>query len=149
MDSLIKDGEFIREQRLHRRAADPVLREETSPTPFPSSPEEVVPLSIDEFASDVRMEEPLSIDMVCSRFTDDLNRALVWILRYRALTALAARAEIAAWLTHGARSWRDMFEVAAEFPLNSDWGFDGETFCAAVDATASRRGDGRGGVNDR
>ena len=118
-------------------------------TPFPGSPAEVVPLSIYEFASDSWTGEAPSIDVVCSRFTDDLNRALVWILRYRALTALAGRAEITAWLDRGARSWRDMFEVAAGFPLNSDWGFDGEMFCAAVDATVSRRGGSRGGRNDQ
>ena len=120
-----------------------------SRTPFPGSPAEVVPLSIYEFASDSWTGDAPSIDMICSRFTDDLNRALVWILRYRALAALVGRAEIAAWLDRGARNWRDMFEVAAQFPLNSDWGFDGEMFCAAVDATASRRSVSRGRKSDR
>ena len=117
-------------------------------TPFPGSPAEVVPLSICEFASDSWSDAP-SIDIICSRFTDDLNRALVWILRYRALAALVGRAEIAACLDRGAHSWRDMFEVAAQFPLNNEWGFDGEMFCAAVDATASRRSVSRGAKRDR
>ena len=120
-----------------------------SGTPFPGSPADVVPLSIYEFGSDAWIGDAPSIDVVCSRFTDDLNRALVWILRYRALTALVGRVEIAAWFARGACSWRDMFEVAAEFPLNSEWGFDGEMFCAAVDATASRRSGSRGGNSDR
>jgi len=42
-----------------------------------------------------------------------------------------------------------MFEVAARFPLNNEWGFDGEMFCAAVDATASRRSVSRGAKSDR
>ena len=135
MDSLIEGREF--------------LLSSTRSTPFPGSPAEVVPLSIYEFASDSWVGEAPSIDVVCSRFTDDLNRALVWILRYRALTALVDRREIPAWLDGGARSWRDMFEVAAEFPLNSDWGFDDEMFCAAVDAAAARRGGSRGARRDR
>jgi len=146
VDSLIKAGSPREPSQPHRqRPHDRTLKREMSHTPFPGSPAQVAPLSSYEFESDSWMGDAPSIDVVCSRFTDDLNRALVWILRYRALTALVGRAEIAAWFDRGARSWRDMFEVAAEFPLNSDWGFDDEMFCAAVDATASRRSGSRSG----
>ena len=108
-------------------------------TAFPAKPGDVVALSIEEFTFDLEMTLKPSIESACRTFADDANRALVWLIRWRALSALCARSEVAAWRRAGARTSRDMCEVAAAFDLNDAWEFDHERFCDAVDGLIYRR----------
>jgi hypothetical protein len=115
-----------------------------STTPFPTRPIDVVALSLYEFTFDLDMSVSPSLDAVCGRFVEDANRALVWLIRFRALKAWSDGPDISEWLTTGSRTARDVREVAATFELNDRWEFDTEAFCSAVDAVASRRaGNGR------
>lgn len=108
-------------------------------TPFPACPAEVVPLSAQEFAVDLDTADAPSLDVVCGRFTDDANRALVWLVRFQALKVLRERAGMAEWLRAAPRAARDVSEVAAQFRLNERWEFDQAAFCSAVDAAAAKR----------
>ena len=105
-------------------------------TPFPTSPSDVVALSVSEFACALALNPSASIDAVCQLFLDDTNRALVWFIRFRALRAWRERTDMAAWLhaepTHG----RHVCEVAASFDLNDDWEFDAQLFRSAVESVA-------------
>ena len=56
-------------------------------TPFPTSPSHVAVLTVSEFACGLEWNRSVSIDAVCQLFLDDTNRALVWFIRFRALTA--------------------------------------------------------------
>jgi hypothetical protein len=102
-------------------------------TPFPASPSDVAALSVSEFAC-APDSNSVSIDAVCQLFLDDINRALVWFIRFRALTAWRERAEIAAWLHAEPTHARHVSEVAASFELNAEWGFDVESFRSAVES---------------
>ena len=77
-------------------------------TPFPSKPCEVAVLTVPEFTFELDLNAPVSLEIVCRRFLDDANRALVWFIRARALTAWCKRADVAGWLranpSHSARS---------------------------------------------
>ena len=108
-------------------------------TPFPTCPADVAPLTIHEFAVDGELADAPTLDSVCGRFVGDANRALVWLVRFRALMALNERAGMADWFRSGVRSRRDVCEVAAKLALNDRWEFDEATFCSAVDAVASKR----------
>ena len=101
-------------------------------TPFPTHPSDVVALTVPEFASGLRLRDTFSIDEVCQRFIDDANRALVWFIRFRALTAWCERTEIALWLSCEPAHEPHACEVAASFELNSDWEFDADRFRSAV-----------------
>jgi hypothetical protein len=57
-------------------------------TPFPTNPSDVVALTVPEFTCELDLDGAASLDEVCRRFVDDTNRALVWFIRFRALTAL-------------------------------------------------------------
>ena len=105
-------------------------------TPFPSNPSDVVVLTVPEFACGLDLNELVSIDAVCQRFLDDTNRALVWFIRFRALTEWRERSDIAAWLHSEPTLARHASEVAASFELNGDWGFDAEPFRSAVESVA-------------
>ena len=76
---------------------------------------------------------------MCRRFLEDANRALVWCIRFRALTAWCERTDIAEWLRSDASHARRACEVAASFDLNSDWEFDAEPFRSAVESVAHDR----------
>jgi hypothetical protein len=108
-------------------------------TPFPARPCDVVALTVAEFASDLDPNAAVSIDDVCRRFIDDTNKALVWVIRFRALAAWWLREDVAAWL--GSRPGRAQHacEVAAAFELNGDWEFDTDAFRSAVETEVSRR----------
>jgi hypothetical protein len=108
-------------------------------TEFPARPRDVVALSVEEFVCDLEMTHAPSIESACRAFANDANRALVWLIRWRALNALCARSEVAEWRRAGARTSRDMCEVAAAFDLNDGWEFDHERFCEAVDGLIHRR----------
>jgi hypothetical protein len=113
-------------------------------TPFPIRPAEVVALTVHEFTFDLDTSDQPSLDAVCGRFIDDANRALVWLVRFRALQSLNDHEDMADWLAAGSRTWPDVCEVAARFTLNERWEFDWTPFCAAVDAVVSRRTGLRG-----
>jgi transposase InsO family protein len=107
-----------------------------SSTIFPVLPREVAVLSTGEFAFDMEGGNAPSLDDVCRRFENDANRALVWLIRSRALKAWCAADGIAAWLTAARRP--HIGEVAASFELNDRWEFDADRFCHAVDTIANR-----------
>jgi len=103
-------------------------------TPFPSRPCDVVALTVPEFAGELDLNETVSFDVVCDRFLDDANRAVVWFIRFRALSAWRERGEIEEWLRSDPSHAQHACEVAASFELNDDWGFHAEAFRAAVTA---------------
>jgi len=108
-------------------------------TAFPARPGDVVALSAEEFLFDLEMTHDPSIENVCRAFANDANRALVWLIRWRALNTLCARSDVAEWRRGGVSTSRDMCEVAAAFDLNDGWEFDQERFCDAVDRLVHRR----------
>jgi hypothetical protein len=102
-------------------------------TEFPSRPCDVAALTISEFTFELDMDADVSFDGVCRRFVDDANRAVVWLIRFRALNAWRARDDVEAWL-HGSPSRAThACEIAASFDLNPDWEFDAEAFRSAVE----------------
>lgn len=105
-------------------------------TKFPTTPSDVSGLTVSEFACELDLTGSVSIDAICHRFLDDVNRALVWFIRYRALTAWCERTEIAEWLSSDPSRAQHACEVAASFELNTDWGFDPEPFRWAVHTVA-------------
>jgi hypothetical protein len=105
-------------------------------TPFPTSPSNVVALTVPEFACGLALNQFASIDAVCQRFLHDTNRALVWLIRFRALAAWRERADMAAWLQAEPTLARRVCEVAASFELDADWEFDAEPFRWAVESIA-------------
>jgi hypothetical protein len=108
-------------------------------TPFPATPKDVVALSVQEFRFGLDLHDAPSLDVICARFVNDTNRAVVWWIRFRALKALCARAEIVEWLNAGSGSSSDVCEVAATCELNDDWEFDAGDFCSAVHIIMSER----------
>ena len=108
-------------------------------TPFPTSPSDVAALTVPEFMRALQLDasvSSLSIDAVCGRFLDDANRALVWLIRFRALAAWCERTDTALWLHSDPSHKQDACELAASFDLNDDWGFDAERFRSAVESIA-------------
>lgn len=108
-------------------------------TAFPAKPCDVVALSVEEFLFDLEMTQAPSIESACRAFANDANRALVWLIRWRALNTLCARSDVVEWRRAGVSTSRDMCEVAAAFDLNDGWEFDQVRFCDAVDRLVHRR----------
>lgn len=108
-----------------------------SHTMFPAVPGDVAALTTREFAFNLEWNNAPSFDEICRRFGNDVNRAVVWLIRFRALKAWCARDDVADWL-NAARMPR-ICEVAARFELNEQWEFDADTFCVAVDMIGNRR----------
>jgi len=108
-------------------------------TPFPSRPCEVIALTVPEFTCELDLNTAVSLDWVCARFLEDTNRALVWFIRFRALTAWCTRADTAGWLRLDPSHARSACEVAASFELNGQWEFDIEPFRSAVESVARGR----------
>ena len=108
-------------------------------TPFPTRPLDVIALSVQEFMLDLDMGRSPSLDTICTRFLDDTNRAVVWLIRFNALTTWRADADTARWLAGGGGTDEDVCEVAAGLSLNDHWEFDRGAFCAAVTTAASKR----------
>ena len=102
-------------------------------TPFPTSPSDVVALTVPEFVCELDLKGSVSFDAVCQRSRDDANRALVWFIRFRALTAWCERGDIAPWLGSNPLHAQRACEVAASFELNDDWEFDVDAFRSAVE----------------
>ena len=105
-------------------------------TPFPARPSDVAALTVPEFTSQLDLSRAASIDSVCRRFVEDANRALVWFIRFSALTAWRERTDMAAWLDAEPTHARHACEVAASFELNDNWEFDAEPFRSAVESVA-------------
>jgi hypothetical protein len=101
-------------------------------TPFPASPDSVVALSVPEFTCGLDLNGSLSLDAVCQRFLEDTNRAVVWVIRFRALTAWCERRDVAEWLRSEPLHAPHACQLAASFDLNDDWEFDAERFRSAV-----------------
>ena len=80
------------------------------------------------------MNQSVSIDAVCQLFLDDTNRALVWLIRFRALTAWREGTDMAAWLHAEPTHAQHVCKVAASFRLNDDWEFDAQLFRSAVES---------------
>ena len=103
-------------------------------TPFPASPCDVVALSVPEFTSELDLNGSVSLDAVCRRFLEDTNRAVVWFIRFRALTGWCEREDTATWLRSEPARAQHASELAASFKLNDDWQFDSERFRSAVES---------------
>jgi hypothetical protein len=95
-----------------------------------------VALTIPEFTCELDLKASASIDAVCRRFINDVNRALVWFIRFRALTAWCERTDVDAWLKSEPSRAQDACAVAASFALNDEWQFDPEPFRSAVRSIA-------------
>lgn len=94
----------------------------------------MIALTVPEFTCELDLNAAISFEWVCGRFLDDVNRALVWLIRYRALTNWCEREDMAAWLRSRPARARDASAVAASFELNDDWQFDSERFRLAVES---------------
>ncbi len=105
-------------------------------TPFPINPSDVVALSVPEFTCELDLHGSVSLDAVCRRFVDDANRALVWFIRFRALTAWRERPDVGVWLQAEPAHADHACQLAASFELNDDWEFDVERFRSAIDSIA-------------
>jgi hypothetical protein len=104
---------------------------------FPTLPGDVAVLTPSEFAFDLEWNNVPSLAEVCRRFGNDANRALVWLIRVRALRAWCARDGTAEWLSPA--RMRHLCEVAARFELNDEWEFDADAFCLAVETVGDQR----------
>jgi len=93
----------------------------------------VAALTVSEFTSELDSNVTVSFDHVCRRFLDDANRALVWFIRFRALTAWRERGDVGTWLNASPLRAERACEVAASFELNQEWEFDAEAFRSAVE----------------
>lgn len=117
-------------------AVTPLVGGNGRPTPFPTRPSDVAALTASEFACARELQASVSIDDVCQRFVDDANRALVWLIRYRALTAWCDRTETVSWLRAEPVRADRACAMAASFVLNDNWEFDAGEFRSAVQSVA-------------
>jgi hypothetical protein len=108
-------------------------------TPYPATPRQVAALGVGEFTVTLAHGTAPTLDHVCGLFAQDANRAVVWLLRYKALEAVSTALETQSWLTAGAYAPVDLYEVAAGHALNERWEFDGLAFRRAVETLAARR----------
>lgn len=105
-------------------------------TPYPLNPAQVAALTVPEFPCELDAGGTASLDAVCRRFPQDANRALVWLIRFRALTAWYELAVMSAWLQAEPSHARRACELAASHELNDDWEFDAERFRSAIESVA-------------
>jgi hypothetical protein len=86
----------------------------------------------------------VSFDRVCRRFLNDANRALVWFIRFRALTGWCEREDTATWVNSDPARAQRASALAASFELNEEWQFDPGRFRSAVESgvTAHERDAG-------
>jgi hypothetical protein len=106
------------------------------PTPFPMDPSQVVALTVPEFACELDLRGSVLLDDVCRRFPDDANRALVWLIRFRALTAWRELTDMSSWLQSEPAHAHHACELAASYALNDAWEFDAERFRSAVESVS-------------
>jgi hypothetical protein len=95
-----------------------------------------VALTVPEFACALDLSGSVSLDSICQRFVGDTNRALVWFIRFRALTVWRERTDMGSWLEAEPSHADHACQLAASFALNDDWEFDAERFRSAVDSVA-------------
>jgi hypothetical protein len=105
-------------------------------TPFPASPSAVAVLDVAEFTSELDVNACMEIEAVCQHFLGDANRALVCLIRFRALSVWRERIDIAPWLQSDPSHAQHACELAASFALNDDWEFDASRFRSAVARSA-------------
>ena len=105
-------------------------------TSFPTHPSDVAALTVPEFTCELDLSGSVSLDAICRRFVDDTNRALVWFIRFRALTAWCERTDVGVWLQSQPSHTQHACQLAASFALNDKWEFDAERFRSAVDSVA-------------
>lgn len=97
-------------------------------------------LTVLEFTSELDPIASTSLDRVCQRFVDDENRALVWLIRAKALQAWSGQPEMASLLSGSDVGRRVASELAASFALNEQWDFDANDFRLSVESLIARRG---------
>ena len=124
------------ERQAGGSVAAATLRGTISATPFPTRPSDVAALTASEFACPLDLHSSVSIDNVCERFVDDANRALVWLIRFRALTAWCERTDSVAWLRADPVRAERACALAAGFALNGSWEFDAGDFRTALQYVA-------------
>ncbi len=146
--AIARDAATLRESAVGRLAAivtpsgpadagDPALEATTHRTAFPATPADVVALTVKEFTLDLderNANRAPTLERVCRTFFDDGNRALIWWIRFEALKAWCARAEVKARLNSGSLTLQDAWDQAASFPLNGHWEFELPDFCSAVES---------------
>jgi hypothetical protein len=110
-----------------------------STTPFPGKPVDVGPLTAREFMFVFDLTKAPSLDEICAQFPGDSNRAIVWLIRFRALKSLTDDVAINKWLARRAGWAQDACAVAATLALNEQWEFDRGSFCSAVTARIGNR----------
>jgi hypothetical protein len=93
-----------------------------------------VALTVPEFTCELNLDESAPLEAVCRRFLEDTNRAVVWFIRFRALTAWCGRIDVAPWLRSEPLHTHNACQLAASFALNDAWGFDAERFRSAVES---------------
>jgi hypothetical protein len=130
------DGSSIEPAANTGIGATSALQVSTGSTPFPARPSDVASLTASEFACGLHLQASVSIDDVCQRFLDDANRALVWLIRFRALTAWCERTETVPWLRAEPVRAQRACTLAASFALNEHWEFDAGKFRSAVHSVA-------------
>ena len=96
----------------------------------------MVALTVLEFTCDLDLNGSLTLESACERFLHDANRALVWLIRFHALTAWCERADVAPWLHSDPSHAQHACELAASFALNDEWEFDPNRFRSAVEVVA-------------
>jgi hypothetical protein len=122
--------------------ADVAGTETMNQTPFPATPADVAALTVQEFTFDLDEFDGHgipSMERICRTFMDDANRALVWWIRFGALQAWRTNPDVIARSMSDSGILRDACEVAASFPLNPQWEFDGTDFGRTLDGMALRR----------
>src|SRR5690242_17318450 len=113
-----------------------MARLEMRRTPFPVSPGDVVTLSVPEFTCELDLDRSVPLDAVCRQFVEDTNRAVVWVIRFRALKTWCERTDVAQWLHAEPSHAHRACELAASFDLNDAWEFDPDRFRSAVESVA-------------
>jgi hypothetical protein len=82
---------------------------------------------VPEFTCELELSGSVSLEAVCRRFLGDINRAVVWFVRFRALTAWCERMEVAQWLRSEPSHTHHACELAASSDWNDAWGFTSRT----------------------
>jgi hypothetical protein len=111
-------------------------------TAFPATPADVAVLSVEEFTFDLDELDGTRVPTmarVCRTFMNDANRAVVWWIRFNALTHWCERTNGIAQMAGDAERRRDACAAAASTPLNQRWEFDVEAFAASLAAVSHRR----------
>lgn len=154
--AIARDATTLREQAVDRLAVIATETASGSPSPpsappplivtsrtsFPATPADVVALTIQEFTLDLDARNGTrapTLERVCRTFFEDGNRALIWWIRFEALKAWCARADVVAQINSGSFCLQDAWDQAASFPLNRHWEFESPEFCSALESGSRLR----------